>query len=59
MICPAHFKSGMFAGFVSGIPEFLAPSLEVDTVAELVEKTILSGESQVSVRAPAVSMARR
>lgn len=49
MICPAHFKSGMFAGFMSGIPEFLAPSLEVDTVAELVEKTILSGESQVSV----------
>ncbi|KWU42253.1 NAD(P)-binding protein [Rhodotorula sp. JG-1b] len=46
VICPAHFKSGMFAGFVSGIPEFLAPSLEVDTVAELVEKTILSGESQ-------------
>ena len=40
----------MFAGFVSGIPEFVAPSLEVDTVAELVEKTILSGESQVSVR---------
>ncbi|GAA5991477.1 hypothetical protein JCM10908_005721 [Rhodotorula pacifica] len=46
VICPAHFKTGMFAGFVSGIPEFLAPSLEVDTVAELVEKTVLSGESQ-------------
>ncbi|GAA5860323.1 hypothetical protein JCM3774_000380 [Rhodotorula dairenensis] len=46
VICPAHFKSGMFAGFVSGIPEFLAPSLEVDTVAELVEETILSGKSQ-------------
>lgn len=48
VICPAHFKSSMFAGFVSSIPEFFAPSLEVDTVAELVEKTILSGESQVS-----------
>lgn len=48
VVCPAHFKSDMFAGFVSGIPEFLAPSLEVDTVAELVEETILSGESQVS-----------
>lgn len=53
VICPAHFKSGMFAGFVSGIPEFLAPSLEIDTVAELVEQTILSGESQVSGYGPA------
>lgn len=47
VICPAHFKSNMFAGFVSGIPELFAPSLEVGTVAELVEKTVLSGESQV------------
>ncbi|BGO88632.1 hypothetical protein NBRC10512_007844 [Rhodotorula toruloides] len=46
VICPAHFKSNMFAGFKSGIPEFFAPSLEVGTVAELVEKTVLSGESQ-------------
>ncbi|BGP21931.1 retinol dehydrogenase 10 [Rhodotorula toruloides] len=46
VICPAHFKSNMFAGFESGIPEFFAPSLEVGTVAELVEKTVLSGESQ-------------
>lgn len=37
----------MFAGFKSGIPEFFAPSLELGTVAELVEKTVLSGESQV------------
>ncbi|BGP53285.1 hypothetical protein JCM8202v2_000844 [Rhodotorula sphaerocarpa] len=46
VVCPAHFKSGMFAGFVSTIPHWLAPSLEVDTVAHLVEETILSGESQ-------------
>lgn len=59
VICPAHFKSGMFAGFVSGIPEFLAPSLEVDTVAEVVEKTILSGESQVSARAAGFFLALR
>ncbi|TNY24284.1 hypothetical protein DMC30DRAFT_371652 [Rhodotorula diobovata] len=46
VIAPAHFKTGMFAGFESAIPEFMAPSLEVGTVAGLVERTVLSGESQ-------------
>lgn len=40
----------MFAGFESAIPERLAPSLEVGTVAGLVERTVLSGESQVRRR---------
>ncbi|GAA6023875.1 hypothetical protein JCM10207_000511 [Rhodosporidiobolus poonsookiae] len=46
IVCPAHFKSDMFAGFENAIPECLAPSLEVGTVAELVVRTVLSGESQ-------------
>ncbi|BGP13047.1 hypothetical protein JCM10213_000948 [Rhodosporidiobolus nylandii] len=46
VICPAHFKTGMFAGFASQIPACFAPSLEVSTVAKLVEETVLSGESQ-------------
>ncbi|GJN87663.1 hypothetical protein Rhopal_000618-T1 [Rhodotorula paludigena] len=46
VICPAHFKSAMFAGFENLIPQRCAPSLEVETVAELVEQTVLSGESQ-------------
>ncbi|GAA5947044.1 hypothetical protein JCM3775_006973 [Rhodotorula graminis] len=46
VVAPAHFKTGMFAGFESAIPEWLAPSLEVATVAGLVERTVLSGESQ-------------
>ncbi|GAA5971294.1 hypothetical protein JCM11641_008298 [Rhodosporidiobolus odoratus] len=46
VICPAHFKTGMFAGFANTLPEPLAPSLEISTVAKLVEETVLSGESQ-------------
>ncbi|GAA6050549.1 hypothetical protein JCM3770_005595 [Rhodotorula araucariae] len=46
VIAPAHFKTRMFAGFESLIPAFFAPSLEVATVAGLVERTVLSGESQ-------------
>jgi len=52
VIAPAHFKTGMFAGFESAIPEFMAPSLEVGTVAGLVERTVLSGESQVRRHGP-------
>jgi all-trans-retinol dehydrogenase (NAD+) len=47
VVCPAHFKSEMFAGFRGTIPEWLAPSLEVGTVAGLVCETVWSGESQV------------
>jgi NAD(P)-dependent dehydrogenase (short-subunit alcohol dehydrogenase family) len=47
VVCPAHFKSEMFAGFKGTIPEWLAPSLEVGTVAGLVCETVWSGESQV------------
>lgn len=50
VVAPAHFKTDMFAGFESAIPEWLAPSLEVGTVAGLVERTVLSGESQVRRR---------
>ncbi|GAA6024894.1 hypothetical protein JCM11491_006669 [Sporobolomyces phaffii] len=46
IVCPAHIKTDMFAGFRSSIPHSLAPSLEVDTVAQLVTQTVLSGESQ-------------
>ncbi|GAA5943230.1 SDR family oxidoreductase [Sporobolomyces koalae] len=46
IICPAHIKTKMFEGFASSIPSFLAPSLEVSTVAQLVTQTVLSGESQ-------------
>ncbi|GAA5954775.1 hypothetical protein JCM3765_007772 [Sporobolomyces pararoseus] len=46
IICPAHIKTTMFEGFASSIPSFLAPSLEVGTVAKLVTQTVLSGESQ-------------
>ncbi|BGP45082.1 hypothetical protein JCM10450v2_000899 [Rhodotorula kratochvilovae] len=46
VIAPAHFKTAMFAGFENSIPGFFAPSLEVGTVAQLVEETVLSGESQ-------------
>lgn len=49
VICPAHIKTPMFEGFASSIPSFLAPSLEVATVATLVTQTVLSGESQVSL----------
>ncbi|GAA5873445.1 hypothetical protein JCM8547_005436 [Rhodosporidiobolus lusitaniae] len=46
VICPAHFKTGMFAGFANSIPAPFAPSLEVGTVAKLVCETVWSGESQ-------------
>ncbi|GAA5887151.1 hypothetical protein JCM16303_002205 [Sporobolomyces ruberrimus] len=46
IVCPAHIKTKMFEGFNSSIPGFLAPSLEVSTVGQLVTQTILSGESQ-------------
>ncbi|GAA6062322.1 hypothetical protein JCM10212_006874 [Sporobolomyces blumeae] len=46
VLCPAHIKTDMFAGFKMSLPKFFAPSLEVSTVGQLVVQTALSGESQ-------------
>ncbi|GAA6062323.1 hypothetical protein JCM10212_006875 [Sporobolomyces blumeae] len=46
VVCPAHIKTDMFTGFKNDLPRWVAPGLEVDTVAKLVVETIMSGESQ-------------
>jgi hypothetical protein len=38
----------MFNGFDSHLPNWLAPSLQTATVANLIEQIVLSGKSQVS-----------
>lgn len=52
VICPGHIRTAMFAGFDTHLPHWLAPSLEVETVAQLIVDTVLSGQSQVSWTIP-------
>ncbi|ORY88545.1 hypothetical protein BCR35DRAFT_288748 [Leucosporidium creatinivorum] len=48
VVCPGHVKTDMFTGLDQGpwMPQWAMPSLSVDTVAGLVERVVLSGESQ-------------
>ncbi|KAM0787006.1 hypothetical protein ACM66B_006275 [Microbotryomycetes sp. NB124-2] len=46
IICPAHIKTNLFKGFESGVPTWLGPSLEIETVVDLVENVLNSGQSQ-------------
>ncbi|SCV67353.1 BQ2448_5999 [Microbotryum intermedium] len=45
-ILPGHVRGPMFDGFATGMPEWLMPSLEPKTVAGLVVRCVMSGESQ-------------
>ncbi|KAK4056177.1 hypothetical protein OIO90_002908 [Microbotryomycetes sp. JL221] len=48
IICPAHVETDLFKGFKSNdwIPQWLTPSLKIQTIVELIEKIISSHQSQ-------------
>ncbi|SCZ96528.1 BZ3500_MvSof-1268-A1-R1_Chr8-2g10267 [Microbotryum saponariae] len=45
-ILPGHIRGPMFEGFDAGMPRWLMPSLQPRTVARLVVRCVMSGESQ-------------
>ncbi|KDE06257.1 hypothetical protein MVLG_03416 [Microbotryum lychnidis-dioicae p1A1 Lamole] len=45
-ILPGHIQGPMFDGFDAGMPSWLMPSLQPSTVARLVVRCVISGESQ-------------